>query len=296
MKKVLVTGCSGFLSHHIIPACQKRGFYVIGVDKRPIPEGHAKPDFFIQTNVRDLGFRDLLGVTHVIHLAYLTNIPTSIRHPKETTDENIGMMVHLLEVAREAGVKKFVFPSTASLYSNNPTPWKEGMKPEPIEPYSWQKLSGESLCQMYSRIYGVPTVIFRFFQVFGEFQREDTALAAFIKAKQEGRSITLTKTAATSQFKSGQRDFVYAGDLAEAVAMSLESVNVGKGEIINIATGKIHTMEEIAKAIGNTVEWIPRREYEVERHHGNIAQVKKLLKWSPKVDVIKWLQSYDYQK
>ena len=292
MEKVLITGCSGFIAHHLIPVCQKHGFSVIGVDKRPIPKGHTEPDLFIQTNVRDLGFRDLLGVAYVVHLAFATSIPNSVRHPEETTDENIGMTVHLLEMAKDAHIKKFLFPSTASLYGNNPTPWKESMKPEAMEPYSWQKLSCESLCRMYSQIYNVPTVVFRFFQVFGEFQREDTAIAAFIRLKKAGTSVTLTKTRLESTFRSAQRDFIYAGDIAEAVVASMTSDKVGKGEIVNIASGKINTMEEVAHALGATIEWIDRREYEVERHHGNIAQAKKLLGWSPRINIIKWLRNY----
>ena len=296
MKKVLITGASGFIAHHVIPACQKRGLYVIGVDKRPVPEGHAAPDIFIQTDVRDLGFRDLTGVSYVVHLAFTTNIPNSVRHPKETTDENIGMTVHVLEMAKDAQVKKFIFPSTASLYGNNPTPWKETMSMEPMEPYSWQKLACESLCRMYARIYGVPTVVFRFFQVFGEFQRDDTAIAAFIRLKKAGKPLTLTKTRPESKFRSSQRDFIYAGDIAEAVVLALESEKTGTGEIINIASGKINTMEEVAQAMGMSIEWIPCREYETERHHADIKKAKKILGWSPRVHIIKWLTSYDYKK
>ena len=199
------------------------------------------------------------------------------------------MTIHLLEYCREAGIKKVLFPSTASLYSNNPTPWREDMPPMPIEPYSWQKLSCEYACKMYSRAYNLPTVIVRLFQVFGEFQRDDTALAAFMKAKKEGKPITLTKTHAQSSFKSGQRDFIYAGDLAEATVMLAESEE-SSGEIYNIASGECHTMEEVANAIGAEVVWIPRREYEVERHWGNIDKIKKI-GWSPKTDVLDWLKA-----
>lgn len=271
-----------------------RGWYSIGIDKRPIPEGHERPDHFIQADVRDLGYRDLLGVDYVFHFAFVTNIPNSVRHPKETTHDNICMTQHILEVAKETGVKKFLFPSTASLYSDNPTPWREDMAPKPIEPYSFQKLACEQLCEMYARAYSVPTVIFRFFQVFGEFQREDTALAAFIRAKAEGKSITLTETVAQSSFRSGQRDFVYAGDLAEAVCLAAESETTGSGEIFNIASGVTRTMEEVANAIGAQVTWIPRRNYEVERHHGAIEKIRSL-GWKPKTDVIQWLRSASIQ-
>lgn len=231
-----------------------------------------------------------MGVDYIFHLAWRTNIPDCVRHPEESTFQNIDMTIHLLEVAKEAGIKKLLFPSTASLYSHNPTPWIEDMLTEPIEPYSWQKLACEYACQMYSKAYGLPTVILRLFQVFGELQREDTALSAFIKAKQENRPITLTETTAQSTFKSGQRDFVYAGDVAEAMTMAMESDKTGEGEIFNVASGEIRTMEEIAKTLKAEIKWIPKREYEVERHLGNIDKIKTL-GWKPKVDVIKWLET-----
>lgn len=281
--KVMVTGASGFLAQHIMPKIEGE---VIGVDKRPITGW--RPNEFILTDVRNLGFRDLMGVDYVIHLAWRTNIPDCMRHPVESTKDNIDMSMHILELSKEAGVKKFLFPSTASLYGKNPTPWKENMPPDPIEPYSWQKLSIEYACQMYSQVFGLPTVVFRFFQVFGEYQRSDTALAAFMKYKREGKPITLTKTTAQSSFKSGQRDFIYAGDLARAVLIAMESDEAVGGEIYNVAGGKTHTMEEIAKALKAKVKWIPRREYEVERHHGDISKIKSL-GWKPEIDVIKWL-------
>lgn len=293
MKKVLITGNSGFLGHHLTKECQKRGWYVVGVDKRPIPPKHSKPDHFILTNVKDLGLRDFLGIDYIFHLAFTTNIPNSVRHPVRTTYDNIGMTIHLLQFAREAEVKKVFFASTASLYANNPIPWNEDMTPEPIEPYSWQKLSCEYAFKMFSKQYGLPTVIARFFQVFGEFQRDDTALAAFIRAKEEGRPITLTETTAQSTFKSARRDFIYAGDLAEAVCYIMES-DYGNGEIFNVSSGKCNTMEEVANALNAQIKWIPRRPYEVEVHLGDITKIKSL-KWKPKISVIEWLKSVRIQ-
>ena len=282
--RILVTGSSGFLAQHIIPAFQNKGHYVIGVDKRP---QNYYSDKFIQTDVNDLTYRDLMGVDCVVHLAWRTNIPDCVRHPRESTFQNIDTTVHLLEVSKEAGIKKVFFPSTASLYGNNPTPWTEDMLGKPIEHYSWQKQACESACQMYSTSYGLNTVIARFFQVFGEHQRDDTALAAFIKCKKAGLPVTLTEQTAQSSFKSGQRDFIYAGDLAEAVVL-LTTGESGGGEIFNVASGEFHTMEEVALALGAEVKWIPRREWEVSRHHGDISKLLKL-GWKPKTNVIGWI-------
>src|SRR3990167_8894161 len=122
MKKIMITGVAGFLSHHLLAECKKKGWHTIGVDKRQIPKGHNRPDLFLLTDVRDLGFRDMMGVDYVFHMAFSTNIPNSVRHPEKTKQDNIDMTIHMMEVSKEAGIKKFVFPSTASLYSNNPTP------------------------------------------------------------------------------------------------------------------------------------------------------------------------------
>ena len=285
--KILYTGSSGFLAQHIIPVFQKLGHQVIGVDKRP---QRYKSDHFILTDVNDLIYRDLMGIDIVCHMAWRTNIPDCVRHPKESTYQNIDTTIHLLEVAKEAGVKKFFFPSTASLYGNNPTPWTEDMLGNPIEHYSWQKLACEFACKMYSESYGLSTVIARFFQIFGEYQREDTALAAFFKAKKQNKPVTLTKTTAQSSFKTSQRDFVYAGDVAEAVALLCTKEAKG-GEIYNVASGKFNTMEEITKGLGVKVKFIERRPWEVERHHADISKLTAL-GWSPKVNVLDWMKNF----
>ena len=284
MSHVLVTGSAGFLAQHIIPNLQAHNHFVTGVDKR---FESSESNYFIHANVCDIGYRDLQDVDTIVHLAWRTNIPDCIRHPLESTENNILMTVKLIEAAKEAGVKRFIFPSTASLYGTNKTPWKEDMSPEPIEPYSWQKLACEAYVRMNTS--KIDTAIPRFFQVFGECQREDTAISAFLRSKREGRSVTLTKTTAQSTFKSGQRDFIYAGDVADAITLLVESVLPLRGNIFNVGSGGTHTMEEVAQALNAKIEWIPRREHEVERHEADISKLKAL-GWEPKVNVIDWLK------
>jgi len=290
MSKVLITGISGFLGRHVGLKFLNEGHEVIGVDRRPVRYTYTSvPPFkFILADVKDLNYRDLLGVDYVVHLAWRTNIPDCSRHPEDSTRENIDSTVHLLEVAKEAGVKKVFFPSTASLYGSNPVPWREDMLGMPIEHYSWQKLSCEFACKMYARSLGLNTVVARFFQIFGEFQREDTALAAFMRAKKNGTLITLTETTAQSAFRSGQRDFVYAGDVASAVYLLTTDERAGGGEVYNVG-GTVYSMEDIASAVGGEVKWIPRRDWEVERHEADLTKLKAL-GWEPKIDVINWIK------
>ncbi|OGR90222.1 MAG: hypothetical protein A2992_07860 [Elusimicrobia bacterium RIFCSPLOWO2_01_FULL_59_12] len=291
MAKVVITGVSGFIGPHVAEECLHRGWEVVGVDL--LPSELCAPRYrFLQEDARGLTPEKLRGVDYIVHLAFVTNIPNSIQHPIETTRDNIEMTVRLLESATQAGVKKFAFPSTASLFGNNPTPWREDMPPDPIEPYSWQKLSCEYLLQMWTTRYGLPTVTLRLFQVFGENQRKDTAMAAFFRAKKEGKPITLTETTAQSSFRTGQRDFVYVKEVAEAFTQALESPKTGHGEIINVGSGKVTAMEEIAKAIGSEVIFIPRRAFEVERHQADISRAEALLDWHPKKNVIEWLHEF----
>lgn len=290
MTSVLVTGVSGFIGPHVVEACLSRGWRAVGVDT--VPCAFQAPGFtFLRKDLRDLT-ADELRIDYIVHLAFVTNIPNSIQHPIETTRDNIEMTARLLDAATKAGVKKVAFPSTASLFGNNPTPWREDMPADPIEPYSWQKLSCEHLLKMWTTRYGLPTVVLRLFQVFGENQRTDTAMAAFFRARLEGRPITLTETTAQSSFRTGQRDFVYVKDVADAFARALSSDRTGRGEIINIGTGKVTTMEEIARAIGGEVTFIPRRGFEVERHEADITRARTLLDWEPRVEVLEWLRAF----
>lgn len=290
MKKILISGASGFIAHHLIRVAQEGKWYVVGVDKRPIPKDHSKPNEFIQADVLDLKYRDLQEIDAIAHLAWRTNISDCIRHPESSAKDNINMTLHLLEVCKEAKVKKFVFPSTASLYSHNPTPWTEDMTVEPIEPYSWHKLACEQLCRMYSKQYGVPSIVLRFFQVYGEHQREDTVISVFQKLIRAGKTLTLTETKNPKQCKSGERDFIYAGDLAKAVMMAIKSKNVGKGEIINICTGELTSIETVAKTMKGKVSWIPTRPFDVDVHLGKNTKARLLLGWESKQDIIGWLK------
>lgn len=290
--KALITGVSGFIAPYVVEASLVEGWEVVGVDKKEGCTIRNKNFTFVKKDVRDLTGNDLKDVDYVFHLAFVTNIPYSVEHPKETTDENIGMTIHLLTLSSEAKVKRFVFPSTASQYGNNPVPWTEDMISDPIEPYSWQKLSSEFALKMWSTRYGLPTVIFRILQVFGENQRSDTALAAFFRSKKDGTPITLTETTAQSSFRSAQRDFIYVKDIAQAFVKAATSSKVGKGEIINIGSGVVNTIEEVATAIGGKITFIPKRNFEVERHEADISRAKELLDWEPKTNILPWIKEF----
>ena len=293
MKKILITGSAGFIAPHIAEEALNLGWEVIGVDTQEVENQiKDKKIKYIKSDLRDLTLGDIKDVNYVAHMAFVTNIPFSIQNPLSTTYDNIDMTAKLLDLCTKAKIEKFVFPSTASLYGHNQIPWVESMSIEPIEPYSWQKYSCEKLCKMWSTRYDLKTSVLRLYQIYGENQRKDTALAAFINSKKLGKPITLTETTAQSSFRTGRRDFIYVKDVAKAFIATMLSDKTGIGEVINIGTGITTTMEEIAKTIGGEVKFIPRRNFEVEAHQADMKNCYKLLDWRPKVKVLEWLSNF----
>lgn len=293
MKNILITGTSGFIGPHVIEASIKMNLNVFAIDKiAPNIEDKFKECNYIEKDIRDLKVEDISNIDAIIHLAFITNIPFSVANPVSTTNDNITMTAQLLDLATKAGVKKFIFSSTASLYGNNPIPWKESMLPDSIEPYSWQKLSCEYLCKMWSSRYSLKTGILRLFQVYGENQRKDTALYKFIDCKKKNIPITLTETTAQSAFKTGRRDFIYVKDVANAFIKAVLSDKICKGEILNVGTGEMTSMEQIANTIGGRVEFIPKRSFEVEAHQADLTNTNNLIDWRPSVNIIDWLNVF----
>ena len=293
METILITGSNGFIGPHIVEECLNSGYKVKCLDTIEISENQKFDGAeYINKDVFKLTNENFVDVDYIFHLAFITNIPNSISNPQDTTYGNIDMTVDILKKASKFKIKKFVFPSTASLYGKNPIPWSENMSPSPIEPYSWQKLSCEYLCKMWSNTYGVPSTILRLFQVFGENPRSDSALYKFINAKKSGQPITLTETTAQSSFRTARRDFIYVKDVAKAFIATIESTKTGGGEVLNIGSGKTTTMEEIANAIGGEVKFIPRRSFEVEAHLADLTKTESLIDWKYSVNVLDWLQSY----
>jgi len=290
MEKVLVTGASGFIASHMVPALIKAGHHVVGIDRLPCTLITPSPEFtFIQKDIEEVD--SVEGIDYVIHLAFETSIPGCIKDPVGTTYNNVDLGVKMLELSKKAGVKKFLYPSTASLYGKQNLPWSETMPAFPSEPYSLQKYTMERYLRYYAEN-GLPTVIFRLFQVFGEDQRQDQVLAKFFRCRKEGAPIPVTQTAEKNGAGSAKRDFVYAGDIAKAFCMSIASEKVGKGEIINIASGYNYTIREIAEIISDKIESIPRRSFDLDEHLADVTKAKELLGWSATTDVKDWLHTY----
>ena len=291
-RKCLITGAAGFIAPYVINEFKDAGFDVVAVDKFD-PKIKISGVEYIRKDVRDIMPSDLKDVEIVGHFAFLTNIPFSIASPVSTTDENLGMTIRLLRASTEAGVRRFLYPSTASLYGNNPIPWTEDLPGDPIEPYSFQKLATETLLRMWTKRYGLETATLRLFQVYAENPRSDGVLSIFMNAKKAGKPITLTETASGSEFRTARRDFVHLSDVAKAFLAAANCSELGEdGPIFNIATGIPTEIGDVAKIIGGETIFIPQRTYEVECHQADLSKTERVLKWRAEVEFKSWLKKY----
>src|SRR3989344_3892870 len=171
MAKVVVTGGAGFIGSHLVDALVQLGHDVHVVENRV--EGkedrlNKKARYYCSGLISPSGHRVCKGAECVFHLAALPRVQYSIEYPDETFGENVAGTQFILEAARQAGVKRFVFASSSSVYGNSQKlPLSETDPTEPMSPYAAQKLMSEILCQTYHRTYGMETVCLRYFNVYG---------------------------------------------------------------------------------------------------------------------------------
>jgi UDP-glucose 4-epimerase len=221
------------------------------------------------------------GVTEVLHLGALGSVPRSVEDPATSNDVNIVGTLNVLVAARDAGSKRVVFSSSSSVYgANTEIPKRVGMATDPISPYAVTKQAAESYVVVFRRVYGLETVALRYFNVFGENQRPDSAYAAvipkFMDRALRGGAIEIHGDGLQS------RDFTYVDNVVSAnlLAATVEGV---AGEVFNIACGGSYTLLDIAaaleKAIGRPIERVhlPPRAGDVRRSLADIEPARSKL-------------------
>ena len=235
-------------------------------------------------------------VDYVFHLAAESRLQPAIHNPIQAVHKNCVGTTTMLQCAREAGVKRFVYSSTSSGYGNNPYPNDETQPDDCLNPYSASKVAGEKFCKMYYNLYGLETVVLRYFNVFG--QRSPTkgqyapVIGIFRRQRDAGEPLTLVGDG------SQRRDFVHVEDVARAnyLASMLPLKNMAKfnghdytGEVFNVGSGKNYSIKEIADAISDNQINIPKREGEMDTTLADISKIGKVIGWQPKIDVLDWV-------
>jgi len=294
MARCLVTGVAGFIGSHLAEQLIRTGHHVVGVDaftsyyperfkRANLTALNADSSFeLIEANLLDLQLGELMAdVEYVFHEAAQAGVRACWGDSFSTyVDNNILGTQRLLEAAKDAKLRKFVFASTSSIYGDaesDGTP--ETAVPNPISPYGVSKLAAEHLCRLYGLHFHVPTIILRYFTVYGPRQRPDMAFHKFIKAMLCDEDLALYGDGNQS------RDFTYIDDIVAANMLAMDS-DVS-GEVMNIGGGSRVTINETLSLLSELTGVRPRIQYlsqtagEVRRTAADISKAKQLLSYQP---------------
>ena len=296
MTKSLVTGGAGFIGSNLVDYLLDRGHEVVCVDNE---SAECNDKFYwnpkainVKGDVTDYKFMKnvFTGVEYVFHLAAEARLQPAIKNPIEAVYKNCVGTTTVLQCAREAGVKRLVYSSTSSGYGFNPSPNIETQPDDCLNPYSASKVAAEKFCKMYSDLYGLETVVLRYFNVFGE--RSPTrgqyapVIGIFQRQRDAGEPLTIVGDG------TQRRDFIYVGDVARAnyLASMMPGVRDHLGEVFNVGSGINYSVQEIADAISDNQTYISKRDGEMETTWSNIDKVNKVIGWKPEVDVLEWIK------
>ncbi len=296
MAKFLVTGGAGFIGSQMVEGLLARGEEARALDnfstgKRENLEPFLPRAELIEGSITSLETcRDACeGCDYVIHLAALPSVPRSIRDPFETNRVNVEGTLNLLVAARDAGVRRVIYAGSSSAYGDTPiTPKHEEIRPLPKSPYAVSKIAGEHYCRAFSQVYGLDTVILRYFNVFGPRQDPTSQYSAVIP-----KFITLMLRGERPViFGDGQqsRDFTYVANNVEANLLAARAGGPFNGEIINIACGQPFTLldliGELEQILGvkANVEFQPSRAGDVRHSFADIRRAAERLGFQPQVD------------
>jgi UDP-glucose 4-epimerase len=287
--RCVVTGGAGFIGSHLVDRLAGEGHEVVVVDnfatgRRENLARHASSKS-VRIEAADIAESAPVeaaveGADWVFHLAGLADIVPSIEKPFAYHRANVDGTVTVLEASRRAKVKRFIYAASSSCYGipdAYPTP--ESAPLRPMYPYAFTKLTGENYALHWSRVYGLPVVSLRLFNVYGPRSRTTGAYGAvfgvFLAQKLAGKPFTVVGDGLQS------RDFTFVTDVAAAFARAAASSVTG--EVMNVGTGKPQTVSRLVDLLGGDVVHLPKRPGEPDCTQADVSKIRSLLGWAAKV-------------
>ncbi|MDD5438951.1 MAG: SDR family oxidoreductase [Candidatus Omnitrophica bacterium] len=285
-KRALVAGGAGFIGSHLVEELIAHGYAVTVIDN--FSTGRAenlsglRPGSFELVRADIACFDDILpamsGIDYVFHLAALADIVPSIERPLDYHRANVDGTIAVLEAARRSGVKKIVYAASSSCYGIPALfPTDEGASIRPQYPYALTKYLGEEYLLHWHKIYGIPAVSLRLFNVYGPRSRTSGAYGAvfgvFLAQKCAGKKFTVVGDGRQT------RDFIFVKDVVRAFRMAAESGS--SGEIFNVGSGRPQSVNRLVELLGGEKEYIPKRPGEPDITHADITKITKALEWKP---------------
>lgn len=289
--KIVVTGGAGFIGSHLVESLVNYGHDVHVLDnlstgtKANLKNIKGQYKF----NLIDVSSPDSFqGVTEkvdiVFHLSALPRVQLSIDKPRATHDANVNGTFNMLEFAREKKVKKFIYACSSSVYGDQEQlPLNEDMRPNPLNPYALQKYIGELYCQMYSKIYGLPTMSMRFFNVYGSRMATEGAyklvFSNWIESIRKGETMKI--------FGNGHqsRDFTHIQDVVQALVLAMNTELPEKSYVFNVGTGVETTINQLSEMFGFNHEHIEARPFEEKRKRADLYWIEKILGYQALISI-----------
>ncbi|MEQ1603333.1 MAG: GDP-mannose 4,6-dehydratase [Pyrinomonadaceae bacterium] len=298
-KSILVTGGAGFIGSHLVDRLLDEGLWNVTVIddfndfydpeiKRANVAEHLKSEKYrlIEADIRDdAKLAEIFAATKfdvIAHLAARAGVRPSLSEPKLYAETNINGTFNLLELAREHGIKQFVFGSSSSVYGiNEKVPFAENDPIfQPISPYAATKAAGELICHTYSHLYDIRTVCLRFFTVYGARQRPDLAIHKFSKLISEGKTIQVFGDG------SSRRDYTYIEDIIQGVRSAID-YDKSIHEVFNLGESQTVTLSELIELIERSLDMhaiIDRQPWQpgdVPATYADITKSRELLDYNP---------------
>ena len=293
--KVLVTGGAGFVGTNLIKRLLKDDHEVFAVDNYSTGFRENQQDgcHYYYEDISNkyfwcLGDKDECEVTcdHeiekpdvIFHLAALARIQPSFKNPHEVFKVNALGTENVLEYARRDNIP-VIYAGSSSTHGDHYA-----------NPYTFTKWQGELLCEMYNKVYNLPTVITRFYNVYGPHQILDGAYAAVIGIFENlyNNNKTLTVTGDGEQ----RRDFTHVEDIVDGIVRCATNIEVAAGKIFELGRGKNYSINEITKMFGEEeVEYIPARPGEMRVTLCKSIEARELLGWNPKIDIKDYIEHF----
>jgi len=288
--RAVVTGGAGFIGSHLVKKLLSNGYYVTVLDDFSTGDmDNLEPHPNLMIEVRDITVDELPAIQFdtLFHLAAPVSVPESLEDPmKYWTGICVGSR-RVIEWAYEMGAKTVVAASTAAVYGDSiDVPLKESSQPQPMSPYAEFKLEMEYMLASYNRPEFKCSAL-RFFNVFGEGQRSTggyrSAVPIFLEQYQSFKPITVTGDG------SQTRDWIYVGDIVNALIEQSNSEYQSDMPVYNVGSGAETQVIEVAEALGGEIIHIEKRD-EPHRSCADISLITNQLKWRPETNLLSWIQ------
>jgi UDP-glucose 4-epimerase len=285
----VVTGGAGFIGSHMVDHLLDRGYRVRVIDNlsggrlENLRQHRGNPDLaFEEADIREIepGSPLFRGATCVLHFAGIGDIVPSIERPIEYMDANVQGTVRVLECARQARVRQFIYAASSSCYGIAAVPTREDHPISPQYPYALSKYQGEQAAFHWHKVYRLPVNSIRIFNAYGPRVRTTGAYGAvfgvFFKQKLAGKPFTVVGDG------TQKRDFLYASDVASAFLLAAESEMTG--QVWNLGAGNPQSVNRLVELIGGPVVHIPKRPGEPDVTWADISKISRDLGWKPQIE------------